>query len=466
MLILPLQGEEDRKTFNNLLNACTPATFGRGGEDVYDESYRRAGALGVDKFLTDFCPYEAGIIDIVTQILLPPITGDLKPPRSEIASPYCVCGRQHGNAGGEETLGILGNLDPADVGFADMEVLADLAAGKFRQRFVTEDPVARDPKEERRMVSRGIRAELHKLNVYSGPSGLFRPHVDTPRSEVQIGSLVVCLPVPFEGGKLAVRHQQEEVMYDWAGSSSADGTPCIQRAPFYSDCEHEVLEVISGHRVTLTYNLFLAPGTSLLSGRPTSLDRERLPLAVHLKTVLANANFMPDGGYIGIHLAHCYPHTHKNLNQFVPNMLKGVDMILYESVSLLHLPAILCTVSATNTPPHGILDSLDEMEERAAGRPSKVRNNLSTFTADEGMEYESNYGDEEQAQDAVNDVFHYDTDSEGSDVAPEVSDELLKWKERFDDGMMICWVNGAKHEEVSRAFLAVSILHWVVGYRK
>jgi hypothetical protein len=41
----------------------------------------------VDEFTTDFCPYEAGIIDIVTQILLPPITGDLKPspPRSKVA---------------------------------------------------------------------------------------------------------------------------------------------------------------------------------------------------------------------------------------------------------------------------------------------------------------------------------------------------------------------------------------------
>ena len=46
---------------------------------------------------------------------------------------------------------------------------------------------------------RGVRAELYKLNVYSAPSGKFKAHVDTPRSEKQFGSLVVCLPVAHEG---------------------------------------------------------------------------------------------------------------------------------------------------------------------------------------------------------------------------------------------------------------------------
>jgi hypothetical protein len=45
----------------------------------------------------------------------------------------------------------------------------------------------------------GVIAELYKLNVYSGPSGMFRPHIDTPRGRTQFGSLVVCLPTKFEG---------------------------------------------------------------------------------------------------------------------------------------------------------------------------------------------------------------------------------------------------------------------------
>ncbi|KAJ9637854.1 hypothetical protein H2199_007349 [Coniosporium tulheliwenetii] len=48
---------------------------------------------------------------------------------------------------------------------------------------------------------RGVKAELYKLNIYSGPSGKFKPHVDTPRSEIQFGSLVVCLPCAHEALK-------------------------------------------------------------------------------------------------------------------------------------------------------------------------------------------------------------------------------------------------------------------------
>ena len=45
----------------------------------------------------------------------------------------------------------------------------------------------------------GVRAELHKLNVYSGPSGMFKPHVDTPRAADQMRSLVVCLSYAHKG---------------------------------------------------------------------------------------------------------------------------------------------------------------------------------------------------------------------------------------------------------------------------
>ena len=47
-------------------------------------------------------------------------------------------------------------------------------------------------------------------------------------------------------------HQGQETICDW----SAKKGEAIQLAAFYSDCEHEVLEVISGYRITLTYNLY------------------------------------------------------------------------------------------------------------------------------------------------------------------------------------------------------------------
>ena len=54
-----------------LLNDMKPATFGLGGEDVYDESYRKASKLDPENFTTNFCPYSAGIVDVISQLLLP-----------------------------------------------------------------------------------------------------------------------------------------------------------------------------------------------------------------------------------------------------------------------------------------------------------------------------------------------------------------------------------------------------------
>lgn len=52
--------------------------------------------------------------------------------------------------------------------------------------------------------SRRVHAELYKLNTYE-PGGKFKPHIDTPRSETQFGSLVICLPYKHDGGALAIR---------------------------------------------------------------------------------------------------------------------------------------------------------------------------------------------------------------------------------------------------------------------
>jgi hypothetical protein len=71
-LRLPTETTKD-PAFLNLINACEPATFGREGRDVYDEQYRKATKLDISKFCTDFCPYETGIIDIVSQLLMPSI---------------------------------------------------------------------------------------------------------------------------------------------------------------------------------------------------------------------------------------------------------------------------------------------------------------------------------------------------------------------------------------------------------
>lgn len=120
-------------------------------------------------------------------------------------------------------------LDPERTGCvfeADVFAVAAerLIANRDAMSQVVEDPPFHS--KTQRMLCRGLRAELYKLNVYSGPDGVFKPHVDTPRSASQIGRLVVCLPVGFEGGELAVRHLGQEMVHDWGGKNNThNNTP-------------------------------------------------------------------------------------------------------------------------------------------------------------------------------------------------------------------------------------------------
>ena len=131
------------------------------------------------------------------------------------------------------------------------------------------------------------------MQVYEGPSGLFKPHLDTPRSDLHFGSLVVCLPSAHDGGQLHVRHQGHTTTFNWSTDSSN-----IQWAAFYSDCEHEVPQVTSGHRITLTYNLFLRRGLGEMAGSVSTLNIAQLPVYKEVKAALANSQFFPEGLYL------------------------------------------------------------------------------------------------------------------------------------------------------------------------
>ncbi|KAG6358728.1 hypothetical protein INS49_012247 [Diaporthe citri] len=258
-------------TVNNmkqLLRDMQPATYGYQGQDVLDESYRKASKLDPSHFACTFSPHELGIIDEVARILLPGFEDKTKPKKYA----YTLCEPQ---------------IQPVSV----------------------------------------MRSELYKLNVYAGPSGHFKAHVDTPRSTEQIGSLVVCLPCVHQGGQLEVRHEGRTMTFDWSMPETA--RPEIQWAAFYSDCEHEVMEVTSGHRITLTYNLY----ASSITGSPQVgnglLDSTQLQSHGILHSLFLQENFMPDGGYLGVHTSHAYPHTSKSSR--LPSTLKGADMVAWET---------------------------------------------------------------------------------------------------------------------------------------
>ncbi|MEU1956404.1 2OG-Fe(II) oxygenase [Nocardia rhamnosiphila] len=92
-----------------------------------------------------------------------------------------------------------------------------------------------------------LSAELHSMLVYE-PGQFFQRHQDSEKADGMIGTLVVTLPSTFTGGELVIEQQGTEV--------TDQGSPEeLSFVAFYGDCEHEVLPVTDGFRITLTYNL-------------------------------------------------------------------------------------------------------------------------------------------------------------------------------------------------------------------
>ncbi|KAE8138550.1 hypothetical protein BDV38DRAFT_281857 [Aspergillus pseudotamarii] len=264
-VILPLDhtsADSSPAALKQLVSDCSPATFGRGNEDILDPSYRQAGKMEPANFTTTFHPADFRIITLIERILLPSVSDHT----------------------------------------------------------------------ENSLMGRAIFAELYKLNVYSGPSGFFRSHVDTPRSVRQVGSLVVCLPAAFKGGNLLVRHQGKEIDFDWAPTSAI----AIQWAAFYSDCSHEIKTVTEGERLTLTYNLYVTEPEHAVTVIPSSLvEPWTLPLYGQLNALFHNSQFFPNGGVLGIYCAHAYAHTSEDASINLPRTLKGSDLVFYSVLDAL-----------------------------------------------------------------------------------------------------------------------------------
>lgn len=501
VLSLPGRSTQDSAALQDLVQACQPATFGRGGENVLDETYRRAGAMSTDAFSTGFCPYETGIIDVVTQLLLPPVIdeawhnpGDGPEAGGEVVDeqtrrideaiamkvdtdfvlrqgyraihtsqlPSLLADLGISAADEDELGDLVEKFDPLRTGSFASNVACELvkermdaaaaeqACGQTLQLEVT----------ERKRTFRGLRAELYKLNVYSSPSGMFKPHVDTPRSESQVGSLVVCLPAPFAGGALAVRHQDQEVVHRWEADSS-ERQPAIQWAAFYSDCEHEVLQVTAGHRITLTYNLFLSPGTGLLAGKPLNLISSRLPLVSRFQQALANPAFAPQGMYIAFALTHSYPHAHPSAFALMPKMLKGVDMALYEAV---YATGLTCSLEEVNEMDllmrADVLKDLDRSFDTASRPQGRETGNL-----DASHEVNSSLTKMEVLSDREGEPDEWEIDlgtsssEEEDECYGSVRDERY-WdlKERKQIRRRVTWIGSGRSKDLSSIFLAVSMV--------
>lgn len=162
---------------------------------------------------------------------------------------------------------------------------------------------------------------------------------------------MVCLPSSHEGGHLSVSHDDHKVKFDWNYLSASS----IQWAAFYSDCEHEISRVSRGHRITLTYNLYVVESISVPPVQNPIVDVTGFPMYRHLKDVVGNPGFLKDGNYpflsqssvdvlltslggaMGFFCSHSYPHSDTAAASGLPRGLKGADMSLFSVLQSLGL---------------------------------------------------------------------------------------------------------------------------------
>ncbi|RPD72376.1 hypothetical protein L226DRAFT_614840 [Lentinus tigrinus ALCF2SS1-7] len=199
---------------------------------------------------------------------------------------------------------------------------------------------------------RSVRAELYKLNVY-GEGAFFKSHTDTPTSGTMFGSLVVVFPTSHVGGNLILRHHEHEWTFDSAKLLAGTANH-VAYAAFFSDVEHEVTTVTSGHRITITYNLYW--GNSETDRKVTGTQSNSLnilqPLNVNatgvgrvLAEALEDKALLPEGGTLGFGLRHAYPFPRtwdmavdkKDPLAALPALLKGSDLALFDACEALGL---------------------------------------------------------------------------------------------------------------------------------
>ncbi|RPD55375.1 hypothetical protein L226DRAFT_554522 [Lentinus tigrinus ALCF2SS1-7] len=219
-----------------------------------------------------------------------------------------------------------------------------------------------------REETRTIEAQLYKLNVY-GKDAFFKSHKDTPRASNMFGSLVIVFPTPHQGGELILRHEYKAYTFDSSKLLSLpDMSSSVAFVAFFSDIDHEVLPVTSGHRVTITYNLYFAPpGTVVqqLSMPPNGLNllqpasANALEVTQALKDLLDDENVLPKGGTLGFGLRHQYP-LPKTVSEEDPNplieleqWLKGSDAALFAACWELDLNPVLRLVYYDDEPYDG-----------------------------------------------------------------------------------------------------------------
>lgn len=178
-------------------------------------------------------------------------------------------------------------------------------------------------------------------NGFTEKGGFFKAHRDTPGGKRMFGSLVFVLPIEHEGGNLVLRASGREHNFDASSLLRNAPATTVAYVAFYSDVEHEVLEVTSGNRVTITFNIYF----DITRTFPCPPSRELMvppnPFTTALRDQLRDASFVRAYRYLGFGLEYRYPGYAQDYNYDLLGYLKGPDAFLYRIfISLRLKPSI------------------------------------------------------------------------------------------------------------------------------
>jgi len=213
---------------------------------------------------------------------------------------------------------------------------------------------------------------------FSAQGGFFKAHQDSPRSDQMFGSLVFTLSTPHTGGNLVFHHRGNSFDFNTSSILKSAPSTSVAYVAFYSDIQHEVLEVTSGARITITYNLYYDSFRE-----PPPVPDLRIPISENsfsnsLREACRDAAFIKECKYIGFGLEFEYPKSTTSENHYpYASDLKGVDAYLFHTLQDIELNPTLRYLYCSSTDAWG--DTFDLL----LSRPVDGRDNDSDGYDDE-----------------------------------------------------------------------------------
>ena len=153
---------------------------------------------------------------------------------------------------------------------------------------------------------------------------------------------MIIYPTHYEGGEFVFRYEGREWKFDANSLTASRPSPSLAYIAFRTDVEHEVLTVTSGHRITLTYKLYL-DDPALESGAPAVIPNTstRSDFRTTLYDLLESPEFFPEGGTLGFGLVCPYTLTFPMDLKKLAKDLKGEDAQVYQTCRDLELQTSL-----------------------------------------------------------------------------------------------------------------------------